>query len=275
MFHYNENKSNQECKLTNFSLLEAEQSLKPAIAVKHSLLNDTTLINRIKDLFQHNDTIFLDYEGDDKLLTNQELLVLCNWVENTFSQKKLVYTVAVRSEKYDAMTRDGQLNIKRLISLHQVFKSFFICLVPGHPLYLNHSAQKKVLDKRFNFWINKIIELSGHYKPVFLGADKMLRLAKRLMLKYTFIFGILLKSPNIKAEISLFDANLKERLGIYALKVQNEKQALKSPYLRDYLERRGYKGNKVQFDVFSWFIYGNRDKNSNDFLNNFWVLLEV
>ena len=199
------------------------------------------------------DSVSIDYEGDEKYLTKQELEEITSWLQSTFkNEKKLFFTVAIRS-RFDILQYGEQEYLKALTHFYETYAFFTIILVTGHKRYIEKDKRSLHVTKRFIEWIN-LLTLKQKDKEIFIGADNIFTLANSLLRRYSNTRIILLKSKQLPFQMSLFELTLHQRIGIYALYIESQEKALNNEYIRSYLQRRGIQEKDIAKEINNYAI---------------------
>ena len=191
-------------------------------------------------MFFDYDSVSIDYEGDTRYLSKSQLVDILEWLGSTFvGTKRLFYTIAVRST-FDILDEQATTftYIQELLELYKAFENFQIILVAGNKKYVNEENQKKHLQERFHGWIRKLSQCCTN-KEIYLGADGMFKLTKKLLHTYENTQAVLLKNPLYDEQYAAFTIELQSRVGIYALLIKSSTEAVESEYIKGYLKRRG------------------------------------
>ena len=247
----NHTKNNQKISIDQTT--GANQDKKYIFVVKLSVLRTNDLVSYLKTLFLKYNSVSIDYEGDEKYLTKQELEEITDWLQITYkNEKKLFYTVAIRS-RFDILQYGEQEYLKVLTHFYETYAFFTIILVAGHKKYIGENKRSLHVTKRFIEWI-EILTLKNKNKEIFIGADNMFTLANSLLTIYGNIRIILLKSKQLNFQMSLFESTLLQRIGVYALYCESQEKAENNEYVRSYLQRRGVQEEDIAKEIKNYTI---------------------
>lgn len=245
--------------------------------MKSSSNTKSTILDVIKGKFLQSNNVTLDYEGDDNYLSFNDLQNLCEWLEVNYPTSRFYYTVSIRSSLYDILkyNKDNNNDVSSFLSCLFVFYKKYsvlkIVLVAGNKKYLTDISKTLSISSRFEKFIQSLTQ-SNIEKDILIGADKIFKLTKRLMIKYSNTKAVFLYNPSILEQLKHFSEFINNRKLIYALSVGSIEQGLVNKHIKDYLLRRGVTNDTLEENVSKYALIDNQIDDHKYFNNFSWFL---